>query len=233
MKEILNSEKARFERKFIAENIDIKSVEKIIKLHPALFSDIHSQRFINNIYFDSPSLENYYDNIFGKSYREKFRIRWYGNLFGNIENPVLEIKIKSGQIGDKLSYKLPSFTFTKHFDSNILSDILKKTNLPEDIFAKLFHSIPTLVNRYSRKYYNDFSRKYRLTTDTELEYFRINSGKNFINEKIQEKDKIIIELKYNFDADKEAAKITNNLPFRLTKNSKYVNGIEFFNETGI
>ena len=39
---------------------------------------------------------------------------------------------------------------------------------------------------------------------------------------------VVIELKYNNDLNEKAAEVSNKLPFRLTKNSKYVTGIELF-----
>jgi hypothetical protein len=38
----------------------------------------------------------------------------------------------------------------------------------------------------------------------------------------------ILELKYDHEQDEEAGFITNHLPFRMTKSSKYVMGIESF-----
>ena len=36
---------------------------------------------------------------------------------------------------------------------------------------------------------------------------------------------IVLELKYDTIFEKEADRITQHIPFRLTKNSKYVNGV--------
>ncbi|PLW98018.1 MAG: hypothetical protein C0591_05370, partial [Marinilabiliales bacterium] len=42
-------------------------------------------------------------------------------------------------------------------------------------------------------------------------------------------DDVIVELKYERKYDNIAPRVYNKLPFRLTKSSKYVNGIEFLN----
>ena len=39
-------------------------------------------------------------------------------------------------------------------------------------------------------------------------------------------DSIILELKYNYQDDDEAHIISSYFPFRMTKNSKYVSGVE-------
>ena len=64
-----------------------------------------------NFYFDSVNFNNYYDNLDGNIFRTKIRIRWYGDLFGYIENPVLELKIKNGLLGNKISYNLIPYKF--------------------------------------------------------------------------------------------------------------------------
>ena len=40
--------------------------------------------------------------------------------------------------------------------------------------------------------------------------------------------KIILELKYAHDQDLNADKIINHFPFRITRSSKYVSGVESF-----
>ena len=46
--------KFRYERKFLIQDATRSEVERSIKLHPALFSEIFHERSVNNIYFDSP-----------------------------------------------------------------------------------------------------------------------------------------------------------------------------------
>ena len=86
----------RYERKFVTSELSKYHVESIVKTHPAIFSEIYQLRNVNNMYFDSFRLVNYSDNVDGSSDRIKIRIRWYGELFGKIKNPVLEIKEKKG-----------------------------------------------------------------------------------------------------------------------------------------
>ena len=93
-----NSELFRYERKFKISEIDRNYVETLVKYHPAMFSEIFHERIVNNIYFDTLNMDYYYDNKSGSSKRMKVRIRWYGNQFGLIEKPVLELKIKDGLI---------------------------------------------------------------------------------------------------------------------------------------
>lgn len=96
----------RKERKFVVSGKSATAVEFFIKVHPAMFSQPFPPRFVNNIYFDSKDFHNYGDNVIGTANRVKFRIRWYGEQFGYIKKPVLEIKIKKGLAGSKRHYPL-------------------------------------------------------------------------------------------------------------------------------
>lgn len=209
----------RYERKYVT-NLDEKTLELVIKTHPLMFSEVYNQRFINNLYFDTENLDFFYNNINGKNERNKVRIRWYGNLFGTVDNPILEIKIKNGYVNTKKSFFLDNFEF--NINSNI-SLLIKSINLPaetRDLFKLLK---PTLVNRYQRRYFTDACKKFRITLDTKISFFHPTAlSNNFVF------SQNIIELKYNFENDFFAMAVSDNLPFRLSKNSKYVEGIKMF-----
>ena len=227
MKDYTTLKRKRYERKYVLKN-NVYNVEKILKLHPAFFSEIYSKRYVNNLYFDTPDLSYYYDNVFGKSQRKKVRIRWYGELFGEIQNPILEFKIKSGFVGDKLSFRLNSFKFDKEISHKKINNIILKSDIPKKIKLELLYLTPTLVNRYERKYFTDLTKKFRFTIDRNVNYIDVKPINNsFINSFI-DNNNIIIELKYDFNNNKLATQIFEHLPFRLNKSSKYVNGIERF-----
>jgi hypothetical protein len=205
--------------------MDYFNIQQQVKLHPAAFSPLFHPRYINNIYLDTTELDFYFDNVSGKGSRKKARIRWYGDLFGHIEKPVLEFKIREGMLGNKLSFPLKDFTLDNNFSLNTLQDVFAKSELPQWAYEVLMLLKPALLNRYLREYNLNFDGDFRLTLDTELSYFLIGKGNNTFMQNHKGED-VIVELKYNFDKDKKAAEITNRLPFRLTKSSKYVNGVD-------
>ncbi len=212
----------RYERKFFVENLSVQQVESIVKLHPAMFSEIYHQRFVNNIYFDSLNLESYFDNIDGSPHKIKFRIRWYGELFGHIEKPVLELKIKNGLSGKKESYQLPSFELDKTFNDLIIANAIDKSDVPEITKMKLKSLEPVLLNRYSRKYFKSAGGDYRITVDTNLDFCTVSNHNNSFLSKLFDDINVILELKYDQKMDDNANYITNYFPFRMTKSSKYV-----------
>ncbi len=227
---ITQGENNRYERKFVIEGKSNQELENIIKRHPAAFSSIFNSRYINNIYLDTPSLTFYYDNNVGKSYRKKARIRWYGDLFGTIEKPMLEFKLKTGAVGDKISFQLNSFVFDNNFNINYLHRIIRESNLPDWAVQELLPLQPALVNRYLRQYFLSFNKLFRVTIDDELTYCNIKNYFNTFSEKTTDSNSRIIELKYSWKHDKEANEISTKFPFRITKSSKYVNGIEKFRQ---
>jgi len=215
----------RFERKFFISEMTKHEVESVVKFNPAMFSEMFHQRFINNIYFDSVNLGNYHDNIEGTTNRIKVRIRWYGELFGHINEPVLELKIKNGLLGKKESFLLHPFDIDNSFNALSISDIIEKSDIPEIIKLKLKTLEPVLLNRYSRKYFQTADKNYRITIDTDLVFYRLSYQSNSFLNKLTNDINVILELKYDHDMDHNVDYITTHFPFRLSKSSKYVAGI--------
>jgi SPX domain protein involved in polyphosphate accumulation len=220
------TEAYRHERKFLITDYAAAEVEQIIKFNPACFSEIYYPRTINNIYFDSPGFDSYYGNVEGDTNRRKARIRWYGELFGKIEKAVLEFKVKKGLLGTKEHYPLNPFTLDNDFSRIELRNALASENVPKKIKDHLLALYPTLLNSYQRKYFLSGDKKFRLTIDKGLTYHRISYNKNTFLNKVVSPTDIVLELKYDINDEPEADKITSLFPFRMTKNSKYLHGVE-------
>ena len=58
-----------------------------------------------------------------------------------------------------------------------------------------------------------------------MEFYSINPVREYFNT-FADDEKTVIELKYNQQHADGARSITTNFPFRVTKNSKYVIGVE-------
>ena len=175
----------RYERKYFITQITGKDIDSIVKLHPAIFSEIFHERSVNNIYFDTPELNNYFDNIDGNMYRVKSRIRWYGRTFGVIEKPALELKIKNGLLGRKECYSVNTFKLDSHFNMQKIVHIIQNTNIPEVVKIGIKSSRPTLLNKYDRKYFLSADKRYRITIDTNQVFYRIGYQNNFFLNKIK------------------------------------------------
>ncbi|GAA4891379.1 polyphosphate polymerase domain-containing protein [Flaviramulus aquimarinus] len=216
----------RYERKFtVPNNFRLDQVEQFVKNNSFLFREVFHERQVNNIYFDTAAYNDYFDNVLGVSDRKKIRIRWYGNTFGDIKKPVLEIKIKKGLVGDKWSYKLKPFRLDNSFTNQTIQDVFKESNLPLPILESTKMVTPTLLNSYSRKYYLSADNRFRVTVDFKLLYHKIDKQFNNFNFAPKSDENKIVELKYALNDDFDANKVSTQFPFRLNKNSKYVNGV--------
>ena len=149
----LNSGNLRYERKFLISHLSKFEVESIVRLHPAIFSEIYYQRYVNNIYFDTISLSSYKENLGGISERTKVRIRWYGDTFGLIKEPVLELKIKKGFLGSKLRYPLVSFYLDENYSLEVQKDLFTRADIPAVLAERLKQLRFAVLNHYTRKYF--------------------------------------------------------------------------------
>jgi hypothetical protein len=214
----------RYERKFLVGNCDMRTLEQTILSNPMYFRKLHAERQINNIYFDTEDFICLVQNVDGQASRRKMRVRWYGDTFGHINKPVLEIKIKEALVGRKRRYKLQPFDLSKSFDKKTISQCLANSDLPETVASSLQIMPPTLLNSYIRRYYISANQQYRLTLDYNLKFYTVAAGGKTAFRQRKSTD-LIIEIKYDEDNDNNVDQITNDFPFRLTKSSKYVQGI--------
>ncbi|MCO6487383.1 MAG: polyphosphate polymerase domain-containing protein [Phaeodactylibacter sp.] len=216
----------RKERKFVVEGFDIAQVEAVVKTHPALFTVPFPPRHINNIYFDTREFRNYRDNVAGSMKREKFRIRWYGEQFGQLKKPVLEIKIKRGLAGTKKYAPLKPIVLKRGFSEQDIRAWLEESDLSPEYQEALRYLVPTLHNRYRRKYFLSADKRFRVTLDDQLSYMNIPKRPGFFVRQEMERAKVVVELKYDTEHDGDASWLTDHFPFRLSKNSKYVIGVK-------
>lgn len=222
---VLASANYRFERKFVFPKGDAQDIVRRIQRNSFAFNEVFHRRKINNIYFDDANYSFFKQNVEGVANRKKIRLRWYGDTTSKIENPTIEIKRKIGEIGDKDSYKLEGHTF----NLNVLGPIDIKTVLIENSKQNgpLHHALqalhPTLLNTYERRYFLSFCGRFRITVDYNQNFYNPNYT-NFKNSNIPIEE-IVVELKYSRENDGDARQIAQQIGTRLSKNSKYVMGI--------
>jgi hypothetical protein len=219
----------RFERKFQILDLNTVEVELYVKIHPAMFSEIYHQRFVNSIYLDSIDRQSYIDNIVGISKRKKTRVRWYGDLYGTVEEPILEIKKKIGFVNTKESFPLSPLKIGETESHQDIWDKLILSTNSDLIKSKISLLEVVLFVRYSRKYFLSACGKFRITIDSDVTFFNFSGRHHIFDQKSAEpKSRIVMELKYPQEHDLYAKKIANHFPFRITRSSKYVAGVESF-----
>jgi len=222
----------RYERKFRPEILDLRQIHNIVLSSNAFFRRIFHPRYINNIYLDTPELDAFFENVGGMSDRKKYRIRWYGNPKGKITGAIFEIKIKFAYRGTKKSFFLPDFILDENFSTKKCHELLRSADIPLEILDEVAGMEMKLLNRYSRTYFRDVTGNFRLTTDSEIQYFKIQDNFNQFVDSYTDKE-VVIEIKYDEEYNESAAGVINSMPFRLTRNSKYVDGIAKFYEVSL
>ena len=155
----------------------------------------------------------FHENIAGVNIRSKIRIRWYVSS-GQRSSPQLEIKHKHNMLGAK---KIVTLDDIDPLDFNSLTQTVNEIcGAPLRI---VFHS------HYVRSYYTSFDKRFRLTLDREM-FFKPVGHLNTSAFLPREDRAVILELKYGQEINQEELDgITQYLPFKVTKNSKYARGV--------
>jgi len=214
----------RFERKFIIPFYYQEFIYEIIANLPSRFIEIFNERDINNIYMDTLNYDIFKENIDGLSNRNKLRIRWYGEKYGNI-NGNIEIKSKKGYVGKKTSYEIENFNFNANSDFRDIKSQILKNHIPHSLKEYFMRCSPTLFNRYSRRYFLSIDKKIRITVDFRIKNYKIsNSPRDHIFFPYSFPH-MILEVKYSSALNIGNNIISSYLPFRVSKYSKYINGI--------
>lgn len=216
---------ARYERKFLARDASVADVLAVIRRHPALFRQSYPPRAVNNVYLDSPGLGDYADHVRGAPWRAKTRGRWYGAPDGQVESPTLERKLKRGALGGKLGYALVPIRAAAEDLGASVAAALEAAEVPGLLREALARTAPVLVNRYDRWYFVSADGRFRLTIDAGLAFSGLYAPGVGIAPAAVRASGVVVEVKFDPAFADEAAAITNRLPFRMGRYSKYVAGI--------
>lgn len=215
----------RYEIKLRADHFDMPRVMTLLRLHSVGFSTSYPQRRVNNIYFDTPDLSSVEENLAGISVRRKMRLRWYGDTT-KIVRGTWEIKCKVAGLGWKITQPMEAEISLQGTEWKDVLKILWEHS-SDTISAQLrLGLVPTLINYYSRRYFESRDGYIRATVDFEQTFFdqRFSSSPN-LKRRLLNTDGIIVELKAAPDQFDLLAKSVQQFPLRVTRNSKYMTGI--------
>lgn len=212
----------RYEIKMIVNNINYNNFLSSLKLKLYNFSEVYNSRKISNIYFDSKKLDSFYQNKGGLLEKEKIRIRWYDISSNNSLKPHLEFKIKTGQLGYKVRYKIKKINFHNSINKSDLLTLIDEINMPLRKKNKVKKMIPYFVNTYNRKYFLSKDNKIRMTIDSSLCYYNIKN----LSCPLRKRGLIVVEFKFDENNYNAFIDIANKLPYRYSTFSKFVLGIE-------
>ena len=222
----LENTKYRYEKKFVLKNNFNFLINKYIKSNKLFFRKQFIERTVYTIYFDNNNLDLYCQNINGLNNRKKIRIRWYSPI-SNFFIPILEIKIKKGNLGEKIKIPLKKLDKKSISSPQDVFNSILKDKYDKKITNILYTLKPNLFISYSRNYYLSRIVDCRLTIDKNIKFYSIKGGK--INNIYRRYDKTLIEIKYPETIQSYVLDGINEIPFRITRHSKYVEGLNMVN----
>ena len=216
----------RYERKFVAQGSTLAEVLAGVRRHSCSFREVYPPRIVNNIYFDSPARRDYHEHINGVASRTKTRVRWYGQNQDMAECPRLERKLKRGSVSGKEAYDLAPLRLREGCRPSLFEAAFDSAALPPMLRSTLRHLEPALCNSYHRHYFLSHDARIRLTLDSCLRFCSVSHHRSPAGWSFHTASTVIIELKFAPEFAEHASLVTNALPFRMTRFSKYVVGIE-------
>ncbi len=215
----------RHELKFVAPVARYHDLENWVRVHAGGFVRAYPPRRVNNVYFDTPDLAAYLENLSGTSRRTKLRLRWYGDTHCP-EKAVIELKYRRNNLGWKSVYRIRGMDFERATWSELRREIRGQLP-PAGKLCLDLNPQPVMINRYDRQYYERPERDVRITLDRHQVVFdqRQNSRPNLVR-RANLPDTLVVEVKFA-PADREIGeRILQGIPIRVSRNSKYAIAVQ-------
>ncbi len=215
----------RYEMKLVCNAAQVAQARSWIRLHPAGFVTSYPLRRVNTVYFDTPQLGFYDENLAGISRRDKVRMRWYGNSVVGIQ-PCLELKQKQNLLGRKKRWPLPCLIdLTRPWQETM--DLVLAHSDRTFALALQVATQPALITRYMREYFVTTDGEIRCTLDYEQEaYDQRLSAKPNLHVRLPVRPLAIIEVKAPASHGERLWEAVAQFPVRRHRNSKYAIGIQ-------
>jgi hypothetical protein len=215
----------RYELKLVCAPHRLAQARSWIRLHPAGFGVAYPPRRVNSLYFDTPHLSSFGENLAGVSERQKLRLRWYGEDVKDIA-PVLELKQKRNLLGRKKQARLPCRLDLASTWREILATVRACTE-PEWRVLLQTMGQPTLLNHYQREYYATPDGALRVTLDYACAAYdqRLSLRPN-LRVSLPVADRVVIEIKAALEQAERLQEAAAQFPALRTRNSKYAGSLQ-------
>lgn len=218
----------RYERKFRIEAAEASADEVLAAVRglPALFRAVHPERIVCSLYLDTPDRQAFHAATAGLPERVKPRLRWYEPVEGTalscdgndlFQTPHFELKRRHGLVGTKELLALPAWPPTPGRGA------WRAYAVAHPWLAQHPELEPVVLVRYRRAYLVSADGRLRLTLDRALRYAPATPDLRPPLPAAWVPDSAtVLELKYPVGHPADALP---QVPFRLTRNSKYVSAV--------
>lgn len=215
----------RFEVKLTCRETWLPWVRSWVRLHPDAFVQAYPPRRVNNLYFDTLALRSLHDHLNGVGDRSKLRFRWYGEGFSAVHG-VLELKHRSNRLGWKSYCPIPLvFDLTTISWKELLAFVRAHAE-GEHAVALAFVDRPTLLNGYTREYYQSGDHQIRVTVDyDQTAYEQLTHTAPNVRFPAYVESRVIVEVKSDPSLARRVSNTMSSFPVPAERNSKYVEGM--------
>ena len=104
---------------------------------------------------------------------------------------------------------MKSFKFDNYFNTKIIRNQITQLNAPVNVIQYILSTKITLMNRYHRQYFQSFDNRFRLTLDSNLEFFLPPDEINIKPPRSYFRNLSIIEIKYDEKHDDRVESISS------------------------
>jgi len=231
----------RYEKKYLLTPTKMNNILSVLKTRLSLdpYSQDGASYPIHNIYFDTSDYHIIRQSLSRKTYREKFRIRFYDYPLKPDSIVFLEIKKKLAGRGNKrrlpLRYKdayrymqtREKPTLLHPYDEQIFKEI--------DYFLSQYKVAPVTFIRYRRIALSDQHSDLRITFDLDIQYAKKASFENDMETYAlpQSKDTIIMEIKSLYNYPLWLSNLLTENQVYASRFSKYGKTYELLHEGGV
>jgi len=214
----------RRERKYPLAGSSAAEARALLLLHPARFRPAFPERTVNSLYLDGPGRECARDALEGGVRRRKLRIRWYGALFGPVESPALELKLKRGFLGAKTVRPLPPFLAGGGFTSARAQELFDAAGLGAALRLAVKGARLSAVVSFRRAYFLSGDGRFRATLDWAVRGAPLDESLGLFPPPPAGPSPVI-ELKHAPEHDEDGAAVCGWFPARGAASSKYLSAL--------
>lgn len=212
----------RVEKKYmISEN---KLSEMLERMKDIFREDEYGLSNISNIYYDTPNNDLIIRSIDKPAYKEKLRLRVYGNEVNDDTKAFIEIKKKYDGVVYKRRIQQPLGEAVKYLNKR--QDLKDNSQIKKEIdyFLDFYNVIPKMMIAYDRVAYVGIQdSSLRMTVDRNIRYRTrdLNLKEGSRGKEILPKGYVLIELKVPGAYPLEISRILDELEIYPVSYSKY------------
>ena len=216
----------RFEIKLVLNQTEFLEFNSWFILNTR-FKKAYNSRIVNTIYFDDLKNSSAHDNLSGISFREKYRLRWYGEKLEN--SAKFELKRKENRLGYKKYFNIPFIK--KEISSLKIFELAKIYEKELSLWNSkyFFHLFPKIQVQYKREYYESFNNL-RLTIDNNIKYWpAFENYKPFFGMPFLYNYNVV-ELKFSPESYSDIKNMFRRTKLLPKRHSKYLVGLAILSE---